>query len=474
MNITIRPVSVGALARGRDYKVNDLGDSPQGYTNLLKRELGVSRDAGAPQTRYTQLHECSHVEHDPWTPDHIAAVIKDRLGKVIPVECILAAADARINELLLRKVSDCHRGFELAYPLREDLGGYVASHAAPPQCKAKIRKAIQHDKLSEMAAMDAKIKELITDRPNSELTVWRVTVPLAIALAEAQGKAESTGEGEGSPEAGESRPSKGEPDTGADSATGPSTTMSDEEALGDPSEGSPEEEPCPGPYGDPPSPRSCDEWEMPVVLEPALTVRQQKGNYATLSADTGNKLRWPHLYRIQTDGRVFARARRKPGALQRGTVLIDVSGSMGFADEDLSAMLDLLPHATIAMYYGLDDRFESGKPGRAAIVILARNGARVAHIPRHGGGNTCDGPALLWLSRQAGPRLWVCDGVTTNKADSPWGDEECAAIVQTGSIVQVSPGYKGKASRKYHTAYGRFDLERFKVQLKNVEKGKVD
>ena len=91
----------------------------------------------------------------------------------------------------------------------------------------------------------------------------------------------------------------------------------------------------------------------------------------------------------------------------------------------------------------------------------------------------CDGPALLWLSRQQGPRLWVCDGAATGAGDHSeiWHGEECAAIMQAAGIVQiVRVGWGAvQASRTLtHGSMRSLDVTRDLVPvLRMLEAGRV-
>jgi hypothetical protein len=110
--------------------------------------------------------------------------------------------------------------------------------------------------------------------------------------------------------------------------------------------------------------------------------------------------------RLPMDGAVFDRPRRQAG----GTLLVDSSGSMAWSDEDLDELLSIAPAATVVAYWGSSDR-----EGRMA--YLAKDGRAVDAAQFHrdvldGVGNDCDLPALQWLSRQPGPRIWVSDQAT--------------------------------------------------------------
>lgn len=481
-----RPTGVGVLSRGKDYSVKDLGTSQEGYTNLLKKELGVSLLADAPQTRWTQIHELSHVRHSLWSPERIARYITKSTGRKVSVMCVLAAEDARINEIAHRRVPDAHKGFALADPtgdgLRRNIEGYAACHASPPELAQAVRPACDP---AHTAAVDAWLARLprVAER---ELSVLRVTVPLALLLDELQrapkpdegyagdgtskpepkpesdddgeagesgggdggesapGDEEQPGEGKGAEDAAGDTEGEGEPGSeggGADTDTDDAAADADDAAaLGAPDATG--EHACRQPRE---STKAEAKWIIPEVLEPTLTVPLRGGNAMVTTAETGTSLRWASLHRIATDGVVFRKVRRRPGALQRGTVLIDVSGSMNFTDADLDAIVAAMPYATVAVYSGWR---------KAKLVVVARNGKRVASMAEMMlGGNTCDGPALLWLSRQAAPRLWVCDGLVTDSTDAYDRGlaAQCAAIMEAGGVLQVvaqSRGGRAACSRR--------------------------
>jgi hypothetical protein len=109
---------------------------------------------------------------------------------------------------------------------------------------------------------------------------------------------------------------------------------------------------------------------------------------------------------------------------------------MNFSDDDLAELVAAAPGATVAVYAGACDY------GR--LVIVAANGKMAdksaierALTPRPPAadssddsdddsdpyclrpmcGNVVDGPALEWLGRQPGPRIWVSDGLVTGVYD---------------------------------------------------------
>lgn len=145
--------------------------------------------------------------------------------------------------------------------------------------------------------------------------------------------------------------------------------------------------------------------------------------------DEGSNLRAP--YRLPIDGRVFVRKHRAQG----GTVLIDASSSMRLTREDLHQILQAAPAATVAVYCGR--RREGtltvvGEKGRLATVDRIMEATRLS-------GNVVDGPALVWLAKQQGPRLWVSDGYVTGVNDNSCIDlaAEAERLCRKAEIYRV-------------------------------------
>jgi len=172
--------------------------------------------------------------------------------------------------------------------------------------------------------------------------------------------------------------------------------------------------PCPPPDAN----RGSGEWgeletlpPLPLSTAHKPKAQPQRRRLAQLQ---GNRL--GSLRRLLTDGRAFRRDVRKPQ--KGGTVLIDASGSMNLSADEIRAILDRAPAATVAMYSG------NGPRGTGTISIIAKAGRMATdreidrRIGQVGGGNVIDGPALQWLAKQAEPRTWICDGAVTGKRDS--------------------------------------------------------
>jgi hypothetical protein len=103
----------------------------------------------------------------------------------------------------------------------------------------------------------------------------------------------------------------------------------------------------------------------------------------------------------ESNGLFSRRVRQKPG----GTVVIDASGSMGATRENLSALCQLIPTATVAYYSGNDK-------GKGDLVVYAKEGKRFAgELPENTlhGGNAVDLPAIKWLMEHPKPWTLVSD-----------------------------------------------------------------
>ena len=82
--------------------------------------------------------------------------------------------------------------------------------------------------------------------------------------------------------------------------------------------------------------------------------------------------------------------------------------------------------------------------------IVGRAGYRAAPEAFHLGlgGNVVDLPALRWLAKQPGPRVWVSDGAVTGSGDLP-NDEitkACRELCMTAGIKQVRDATRAAAA----------------------------
>jgi hypothetical protein len=126
-------------------------------------------------------------------------------------------------------------------------------------------------------------------------------------------------------------------------------------------------------------------------------------------------------------GEVFGRSRKRgvPDA-----VLLDQSRSMHW---DPAKLLDLVKRMPVGIVAGY-----AGSGGHGTLRILAKDGRMVApdHVVTPGYGNEVDGPALRWLAKQPGRRIWVSDqGVCSDVCDSEQALlADCKQVMQAGGI----------------------------------------
>jgi len=162
--------------------------------------------------------------------------------------------------------------------------------------------------------------------------------------------------------------------------------------------------PLPG-AGPTPAPSTLEHvWPRMEVVHAPLTepaVDPKMGRRKRRAATEGAVPRSWH--RLVSDGAIFDTRRRGRNL----SVLVDCSGSMGLRYEELLAFLLEVPATTLAVYSG-----EGRDPEK--LVVLSHKGRRVNRrdfrrlVPDDM--NRMDLPALLWLAKQRGPRLWISDG----------------------------------------------------------------
>ncbi len=159
----------------------------------------------------------------------------------------------------------------------------------------------------------------------------------------------------------------------------------------------------------------------------------------TRLATEGTLLR--SLDRFFTDQRVFARPARKI-TTGGGSVLIDVSGSMSLSADDVEQIIAAAPDATLVAIY-------SGRRDHGELRVVVKNGYRAApaDLAPYGSGNIVDLPALQWLAKQHGPRIWISDGKVTGRDDTPTTaiTTRCKQICKEAGIIRV--GDAGEAAK---------------------------
>lgn len=168
-----------------------------------------------------------------------------------------------------------------------------------------------------------------------------------------------------------------------------------------------------------------------TVEHPALTVpttrndgKRGRGQWAV---PEGTVVRAPHRWVI--DQTIFAAKRKRRSG---GTVLVDYSGSMGhLGPREITEICRAAPgNVTVAAY-------EGDPAGTGVLAILARGRYAFGGTWRkRWGGNVVDVPALAWLAKQPGPRLWLSDGMITgiHERTSDGLIRAALTIVRAGNI----------------------------------------
>jgi hypothetical protein len=131
-----------------------------------------------------------------------------------------------------------------------------------------------------------------------------------------------------------------------------------------------------------------------------------------VASDTGRNPRRMHRLLTDPQKRVFDKTIRGMG----GVVLIDASGSMSFNHDQIRRIVEASPGCTVAMYSTVGGSVSTN------LWILAEKGKMCDALPRAGGGNGVDHPALEWAIKQkqrsSTPVIWVTDGGVTGQHDN--------------------------------------------------------
>ncbi len=171
--------------------------------------------------------------------------------------------------------------------------------------------------------------------------------------------------------------------------------------------------------------------QMHVVRAPLGVSLHRSGGQAGRGAGSrreGSVVR--HVHRWSSDRAIF-RGTRRGGA---ATLLVDTSGSMSLTAEDVDRLLLATPRgATVAIYSGRDS------VGELRIVASGTRRAAARFLEAFGPGNIVDAPALEWLARRPGPRLWISDGRVTGIGDTGSAAlrRRCERICERASIERL-------------------------------------
>jgi len=146
--------------------------------------------------------------------------------------------------------------------------------------------------------------------------------------------------------------------------------------------------------------------------------------------------------RLLVDGKIFRAPAKNAKGWCGGSILLDVSGSMRLDWDGVWGLVKKAPYkTTLAVYSG-----NAHTPNDSRFAVLSHRGKVVSKswledVANNikGTYNACDGPALKWLCRQPGPRLWVGDGFINGiggYGTSMLGSY-CASIQRDGDIMRI-------------------------------------
>lgn len=179
----------------------------------------------------------------------------------------------------------------------------------------------------------------------------------------------------------------------------------------------------------------CQNFDKPDVLK--MNPRKRKKGTRRRSAPEGAAL--GRVARLLLDGKIFKKGVVRGGYRGRGAIMVDLSGSMGWTEADVGALLDVLPESSIYGY--------CGNSGHGRLVLLADRGKTVdlkaltQWKRNQGGGNEIDDSALRFLCRQAAPRIWISDaGVCASGCDTSYMYRKCNEAIAAGRIIRVNNG----------------------------------
>ena len=152
-----------------------------------------------------------------------------------------------------------------------------------------------------------------------------------------------------------------------------------------------------------------------------------------VASNMGRNPRRMHRMLTDPNRRIFDKFVKASG----GIVLIDCSGSMSLSKEEVRAMMEAAPGCTVIGYAsrGLGDN----------AYILADKGKTCAKLPRFGGGNGNDLPAIEYAvsrrNNRKAPVIWVTDGLVYRPGGvSTYDETECALFAQKNKVhMEYSP-----------------------------------
>ncbi|HEY6020626.1 MAG TPA: hypothetical protein VIY48_12265 [Candidatus Paceibacterota bacterium] len=181
-------------------------------------------------------------------------------------------------------------------------------------------------------------------------------------------------------------------------------------------------------------PGTLENEEKPDQL--AMEMRKYKRGFRRRPEMEGSFPR--SFHRIMTDGKIYRGAKIKGGLKGRGTILVDMSGSMSWSEASFNEMLTVLPECTVYGYSG----YAGGSKGRMVVLADRGRSAKMEAISqwRYGkGSNIIDDSCLRFLAKCPKPRIWISDGGVTGVGDrqTPYIVALCNEAIVRGNIIRV-------------------------------------
>lgn len=197
---------------------------------------------------------------------------------------------------------------------------------------------------------------------------------------------------------------------------------------------------------------------MPITLTGAIGRKR-------VASNIGRNPRRMHRILTDPDRRVFDKYVKASG----GVILIDCSGSMSISKEELKSIMDAAPGCTVMLHAA------HWRTPAANLYIVGEKGKICAEIPKMGGGNGNDLPAIQYAvsKRQTAksPVLWVTDGQVYRPkgCGGEFDERECAEYAKRNRVhMEYNPAgaIKFLTNLQKGASYKPSVLERWKDKVR--------
>ena len=175
--------------------------------------------------------------------------------------------------------------------------------------------------------------------------------------------------------------------------------------------------------------------QIKMATLPMVPAQSGSLGRATTASVMGRAVTHPERLVTDPQKRIFS----SPAPSAGGVVVIDLSSSLSFSNEDLDRILQAAPGAYV-FGYSHDPDWCSPIPSAPNAWLMAAYGLRCTlEEPLGHGGNGVDGPALsLAVAVRNGndPIIWITDGVVSDYRDeiNPMCAMECLGLIRQHNI----------------------------------------